>query len=426
MNVSMSLIKEFEELYAEKTIYAVLSFLFICFMNLLCFFTGMFVITADFNRHPDALSGFISFCMIFANMLIISIASIKKYRKTLIASGVANLLILASLIMSFYPQMASYVISTNLVMLTDYLTPFSARNMNSDLIGQIIWTALLLISSVYCFIRAARIKSGKGRVCKNYKRKLTITTAVFFVIAVFSCLIYPASYEYAREYPTWFRVYNNFISEESEQIFNEIYLNEPYENVSKLLENEGYVTTEDYRNSLDRITAKQFDSNLRDFDFVEGYEIWFCPEKEISGNGFVGIRHDGNTVTGIAIGNTVKDMYSKKYRYSYFGYSDMGKIENETELTDYFDSLEKGDFEAELVNKFSEDYGTVYAKHVYLEDGKTKSYYRIYCGISDENEGAYRPKTNYATELLFADGELEYGALYKEEKPAGVPEKVIK
>lgn len=408
--VRNNIFNEFEELYSEKSIFGIMAFVIIGVMNFLCLPLDVWVTSADFNRNPEPVGAFISFCMIFVVFLMISVARVKKYRNTLISIGIINTLIAVVLLFSFYPQMAAYTVGYNLIYLIDHFTPVSMGDtivMGHDvIIVMVLWLVYLIIPAVYCFVEAVRIKKGTANTIKRPKKKIAIFSAVFFAVAIVSCLMYPASEKYINNYPVWFNNYHSYISEDSEKKYNEIILGYDYNQVGKHLSFEGYVPVEAYRNSLDILTQKQFDDNLDEFSFAQGYEIWFNPDKRTDGNSFVGIRSDNGIVTGVGIGNMEDAMYTGEY--SNFGYSDLDTDDDMAAATAYFRALHKGDSEDDVMSSFGVEYGTTYSKRKYLENGTEKSYYRIYC-YKDSFDLHNSPRY---IELLFENGRLASATMY--------------
>lgn len=403
--------REFEELYSEKTVLSIISFAIIGIINFLCFPLDIWVTSADYNRDPDPAGAFTSFCMIFVVLILIIFARVKKYRKMLISVGIINSLIAAVLFFSFYPQMAAYTIGDNIVYLIDRFTPISMFDTlgmaNDGIIITVFWFGFLLVPAFYCFIEAARIKRGVANGIKQPKKKTAIFSAVFLALAIISSLMYPASKEYIDNYPRWFSVYENFISEETEQIFNEIFIGDSYSEVSEKLYSEGYKPIENYRNSLDRLRKKQFDNNVKNFAFADEFEIWFQPDKYIDGNGFIGIKKEDGIITGVGIGDMNKNIYDEKY-YN-FSCLDSCIDTDIFDVTEYFCSLKKGDDETKIMNRFKNEYGTVYSKKIYLENNVQKSYYRVYC--CGTSEGLKDDDQRYI-ELSFENQKLTNGTMY--------------
>ncbi len=404
---------EFEELYSEKSIFGILAFVIIAVMNFICAFLDLWVISADFNRDPDPLSAFISFSMIFVVLIMIVFARIKKYRKTLISIGIVNTLIAVTLLMSFYPQMAAFTLVYNIIYLVDNFTPFLIGHLLSleNIFAMVLWLAILLVPSLYCFIEAVRIKRGTAKTVKKPKNKIGIFSGVFLLVAIVSSLIYPTSEKYIDDYPVWFYEFNNYISDETLQTFEEISIYDKCSEVDNHLCFEGYVNVEQYRDSLDRVTKKQFNKNLQKFNFAEGYEIWFKPEEKVKGNGFVGIKQENGIITAKAIGNIDENMYNEKGNN--FGYSNGDFNHDMYAMFNYFNALEKGDVEADVMSRFGSEFGFIYAKRSSVEDGKEINYYRIYFyGITNPEGKSYEKDDSRYIELTFENGKLLKGTMY--------------
>lgn len=407
---------EFEELYSEKSVLGILAFVIIALMNFMCYPLDLWVTSADFNRDPDSLSSFISFSMIFVVLIMIAFARIKKYRKTLISIGVINTIIAVTLLMSFYPQMAAYTMGFNIVYLIDNFTPFCIGHISAieDIFGMLFWFGFLIVPSLYCFIEAFRIKRGRAKEIKNPKKKVAIFSGIFLAIAIASALLYPVSEKYIDDYPVWFRESNNYISDETSQIYNEISIYDKYSETDNHLSFAGYVPVEQYGNTLDRVRKKQFNKNLEKFDFAEGYEIWFKPDEKIQGNGFVGIKQENGIITGKAIGNLEENMYMGTGNFGYWNDSE----DDMFTMLDYFGSLKKGDAEVEVMSRFGSEFGFVYAKRNTLENGKEINYYRIHCyGLVDPDakKDIDRDDDRYI-ELTFENGVLVKGTMYDKVK----------
>lgn len=407
---------EFEELYSERSIFAVGAFIIVAFMNFLCLPLDLWVTSADFNRDPDPASAFLSFCMIFVVLGMIVYARIKKYRKTLTAIGIVNTLLSVILLVSFYPQMAAYTMSSNLIYLTDLLTPFSLGHLvsmgNQGIVSMAIWFAILLIPAIYCFVTAVKIKKGKVNSVANPQKTAKIFGIVFAVITAVSCLLQPVSAKYVDDYPVWFNCFNNVISDVSQKTFDKISLGDTYSEVAKKLKAEGYTTIEDYEKTLDRLTRKQFRKDTGDFNFPKNYDIWFMPDKYVKGNGFIALRAENNIITGMAVGNVDADMYNEKEQT--FGYTSIDYTHDILGTIEDFRALRKGDSESEVMSKFGTDSGFIYGKRFSVEDGKRCNYYRIYTygKVDLTQEKIYEGNDHRYIELLFENGKLVRGVMY--------------
>lgn len=405
---------EFEELYSEKNIFAVGAFIIIAVMNFLCLPLDLWVTSADFNRDPDPASAFMSFFMIFIVLGMIVFARIKKYRKTLTAIGIINTLLSVLLLASMYPQMAAYTMSSNLIYLADLLTPFSMGHMivmaTNGLLSMAIWVALLIIPAIYCFVTAVRIKRGAANSVANPKKTATVFVAVFAVATVVSCLLQPVGQKYVDDYPVWFDCFHNHISEESQKKFDEISLGDSYIEVSEKLRAEGYTTITDYEKTLDRLTKKQFRTDIKNFSFPDDYAVWFIPEKYVRGNGFIALRAENNIVNGKSVGNIDKHMYNEKEQT--FGYSGVDFKHDMFAVMDNFRALKLGDTEPEVMSKFGD--GFIYTKRFSIEDEKINTYYRIYFyGEMNPEAKLYHEANDHRyIEFLFVEGRLVRGVMY--------------
>ena len=423
---------EFEELYSERSGYETSAFIVIAVMNALCGPLGLWVASVDYNSEPGPVRAFVSSCLILAVLMMIVVARIKKYRKTLISIGIINALIAGSIIYCFYPQSATYTFVENITFLIDRFTPLSMWKIIKDFdTGDyffLLCLLILLISALYCFTAAARIKKGKSKPVKRPVIKIAVFVALYLVFSLVSSLMQPVSRKYIQNYPTWFNTYCHHISEESQKRFDEISIGDSYIDVSECLKAEGYVTFDSYMKSLDRLTKKQFANSLKQFDFVEGCEIWFHPEKLSDGNGFVGLKQRNGIVTAKGIGNMEKNMYTDGYNY--FGYTesydnydlDSGRVISRNialnTLTEYLNALKKGAPETEVMSRFGEEFGTIYTKRFSVEDGKEIGYYRVYCGVvlnPEVSSNYYKEYDRRYIELTFENGKFIKGVIYDEE-----------
>lgn len=407
---------EFEELYSERTIWGIFSFIFILLMNWSCLLLNVWVTSADFNKDPEPLGTFISFMMILAVIALIIFARIKKYRKMLISIGLANLPVAGVYFFCFYPQMAAYSIGYNFLYFMDRFTPIYTSDLSAYGIDGILIAVIMfgfpVAFALYSFIESVRIKKGRAKSVGKPIKKTVIFSAVYFTVTAVSCLILPVAMDYFDEYPVWFEEYNIRISEESENIYDEIGIGDEISDIEAFLYSNGYQPIEKYRNSLDRLGKKQFDDNLRHFDFIDGYTIWFSPDRYIKGNGFIGIKAENGTVTGVGMGNLNKEVYYEaQYDDKNFGISSGLPNDDMKEILDCFEGLNKGDSLNDVMSLFGKEFGELYTERISLENGTVKHYYRIYCR-GDTISNDYWEFDYYYIELQFSDFMLEKGVLY--------------
>lgn len=407
---------EFEELYSEKSVFAIASFLIITVMNYICFYFDLWVISADYNStDPEPGTILISFAMIFLVLGMICFARVKKYRKMLLATGLANLLIAAVVFLVLYPQLAGFALAYNFIYLTDMLTPFSVGHLTYHGLEHIFvmttYYIVLVVPAIYSLAAAFRIKRGLAKNIEKPGKKIGVFSLIYLVVAIVSSLLYPVSEKYLDDYRVWFSNYNNYISQQAQQEFDKIAVGESYSQLSKRLHEKGYVTIEEYKGTLDRITKKQFKQCLKRFDFARDYEIWFNPDFP-DGNGFLGICQQDGVVIAKGVGNMEENMYDEKYQS--FGYSDIDNNDYIPLVTEHFRSLEKGDPWGEVMTVFGKELGTVYAERYSVRDGKIINYYRVYCygRKSDAQRFSYSDYDNRYIELIFENGLLKNATMY--------------
>ena len=418
---------EFENLYSERTWFAVFSAIAVAAINMVCLFSGLWVQTADVKGDPEPVTVMIGFGFIFLVLLIVAVARIKMYRKSLVAAGIINILIPASMILCVYPQNAAFAIAYNSTYLTDILTPIYITDIMSsyahDIFAYFLYWTIPVAIALYCFISAIRIKKGKAKRIKKPKVKIAIFSCVFLIFAVTSSLIYIPAKKHIDNYPKWFGVSYNRITESPESCFNEISIGDSYSDAVTILHSKGYVSVDEYKKSLDKITLKQFNGELRTYDFYDELEIWFIPDNAEYGNGFVGVKSIDGKITGIAIGDICKNVYVEKDslfdKSVYFGYNGANSERHyDVEAAiKHFGLLKKGDSEEIVLSQFIEKYGDVYGKYFSSENGNEKHIYRIYSENSAFEEVVWLvqlPDVRYF-EFVFENGKLTNGAMYDRE-----------
>ena len=412
-----SIFNEFEELYSEKSIFGVVAFFAIQLMNWICYFLGTWVISADFHDDPSIFGTLVSFGMILTICILVIFARIKKYRKMLIAIGLSNILSLAVILFNFYPQCASYSITYNLMYLIELFTPISLGfefiYYDSSIIPAFLMEIIPFVFATYCFVMAVKIKKGSAKTVVNSKKKMLCFSLVFAFIALITAFLLPISLEYTDNYNRWFDEYHNCIIDESDAVFEVISIGDSYNKISNILTSQGYTTAEVYKKTLSRTELKQFKDSYKEFNFAEGYEVWFKTEEVPKGNGFIGIKAENGLITAKAIGNLEKEMYASRTFDGYcFGSEHAGNNNDIVEMNRYFVNLKKGESEEDVLKKISENIGIIYTKRFSSENGIETHYYRIVSEGYIDYE-AIHTTTLYA-ELYFENGKLTDGTLYKE------------
>lgn len=407
-----SIKKDFEELYHERWYYALIAGLIPLIFNVIAAFTGNFIHTADYAGSPSAENVFMSSLFVCFVILQIMFCYKKGYRKSLIATGISNILIICTLIVAFYPQSALYALPLNISYILEKLTPLIMKNPADDLPNIFSWYGTLLFlggTALISFILAKRIKI-KGRS----ERKSLKGIAVLAFIMCGMCFLNGATYrpakDYFREYRIWFDDKDDTVSEQSLEIFDLIPLGCTYDDAKAYLEYLGYVNTEDYIKTLSREEQKMFRYNLGEmkFFFGEDYEIFFEKDKEYyrrDENAFFFVRADEKgTITGkgIGVGSEYEDRYGSKHHHC--------SADNNTDkcIAD-FENLKKGDGKDETLRKLGEENGHFYTVFSENENGVQKDYYRVHS--HGKPKGNYYHNTDLYIQLWFTDELLEKGRL---------------
>lgn len=412
--------EEFEELYHERTWWGLAAAVLIWLMNCMCFPLDIWVYSADFNRDPDPAGAFMSFCMIFAVLGLIAFARIKRYRKMLLCIGIANITVLGILLWCFYPQMAGYSMTYNIIYLVDRFTPllWGDKAIADGIISIIGCFGIPLIFALYSVAASILLKTGKIGKVKNVRKKCIVTASVCAAVCLITCLLQPVGQKYYDDYPVWFSAYDSHIAEETESLYVRINTGDSADAARAVLTGEGFTTIEEYREQLDRLTKKQFDADVSALTFVDGYTVYFHPEKYIKGNGFVGIKEENGVVTGVTVGNIGRYMYDEKNKtFGFFDTRNWKAWDRVSELEEYFGTLKPGDREEELMSEsFGSEFGQIYTKRKCVENGNMITYYRVYFyGLENPDAPDYKRYDSRRVELTFINGALSAGTLYDEE-----------
>ncbi len=399
-------------LYHERFYYAVIAGLVPIIFNLVCAFTGNFVFSAD--RMPDPKGWGVSLSTFFVSFSVLQIIFCfkKGYRKSLVATGISNLLIICSMLLVCYPQSAFYAAPINISYLLEMFTPMIMKNVADDLpdyfavLGAWIYLGVSGLSSFF-LSRAVRKKKNSEKAALS---GVSVLAVILCAASVLSGIIYTPADEYYTGYRTWFDYKNDTITEEALNIYDSIPLGCTYEDAKPYLEYLGYTNTEDYISTLSREEQKMFRYNLSEIDFFfsDDYEIFFKADKEYyyrDDNGLFFIRVDKNglvTGKGIGVGSEYEDSYGSKRHYCSADY-DTDKC-----IAD-FERMKKGDSKTEVLRKLGEDNGHFYTVFSESENGVLKDYYRIHSQTRQTDTYPY--DTDIFIQLWFTDGLLEKGTL---------------
>ena len=395
------LFDEFEELYHERTWWALIPSAIILLLNYLCYPLDVWVTSADYNDEPTGWKILVSFAMLFVCFAFIRFAEIKRFRKMLVGIGLSNLIIAVSMLFCFYPQAALYAVEQNFYLMLDKCTPFT---LDPEYFGLYYYVAiaLLIIIFIYCIIQSVRIK--RGTAGKKTKKGTVVIAVCCVLFAGINTVLYPVSERFCENYPLFFDwlVYS---SDESEELFNNIKIGESFDEVNTYLNGKGWFTLSDCEARLDRNTAKKFRFMRKDrANFSTDYIVWFNPERYVEGNGFVFVRTDSKgCVTEKGVGNPQSFSSVKDYDFRYYNRRDY-VYDNMVELDEDWEKMKIGDSREEIMSNFVTKYGTAYSQ---LQSENSESFAIYVCGSSESNKDDSR----YII-ISFTDDKLTRGDMY--------------
>ncbi len=230
--VNQSISSEFESLYHERAWWALIPAAVILLMNYSCFWFDTWVTSADFNDEPTPAKALISFVMIFICAGFIFFARAKRFRKMLVGTAVANLLIGGTVLICFYPQAALYAIENVAYYLIGRFTPFTVPNYGFPTLFIYGSVACTVLSAVYCIIAAIRIKKGQARPIGNLRTKAIVLGVCFAAVTVCVCVLLPRAEAFTRDS---LKQMNMYTTEESEALSGGIEPNAPYADAAVFL-----------------------------------------------------------------------------------------------------------------------------------------------------------------------------------------------
>lgn len=417
---------EFDELYFEKTWWAVLVFLgvlLIDFFSDVIFFFGALGDSDDFSFYIfDAITSFISIAIVFKG---IGIAYRRGCRKTLTAIGISNAILFAgsllytwmdwmdSIIGVFfsiqYTQAATCAMLDSLFLFLDRCTPLALRTADCFTLGyNIFGPLLLLIFVIASFTLTFKIKRH-GLPHKKSKFRRWSRQIAFALVAVLSVsFFYPAD-QYFNNYPVWFDEYNDSIEADEQNLYNRLCTMKTYEEAKTFLKENGYVSTTEYAETLSYNMSKKFNYNLNriDFFFDDDYEVFFNPKKvspTIQGgayddkNGFLYLKgSEDGTLCGIGVGNGMK----------YNFYMNSSKTSEPKVCLTAFDEIKAGDSKDVVLGSHGEDFGEKVTEFRNITNNGVEEYYRY---ISDGHIG--ESSVTLYVDLYFTNDVLTDGKIY--------------
>lgn len=424
---------EFDELYFEKTWWAVLVFFGVLMIDLFSDIVFFFGAVSDSDSFSfEIFNAIISFISIAIVLKGIGIAYRHGCRKILTAIGIANILLfvcggLATLtrILSFpflfdavfweiqYTQAATCAMLDSLFLFLDRCTPLVLRTADCFTLGYNIFGSLLLVAfGIFPFALSFKIRRH-GLPRKSKKRGQWGRKIAFIFAAILSVSFYYPADQYFNNYPVWFDDANDTIEAEEQNLYNQICVMQTYEEAETFLNENGYVSTDEYTNTLSYNMSKKFNYDLNQIHFFieDDYKIFFNPEKvspTIQGgsyddrNGFLYLkRAEDGTLCGIGVGNA---MYFDEYSHSTYA--------SDPQLClSAFEEIKTGDSKESVLEKYEEDFGEKVTEFRYITNNGTEEHYRF---IS-EGKGDFHINNSIVTlyvDLHFINGTLSDGKLH--------------
>lgn len=424
---------EFDELYFEKTWWAVLAFFGVLLIDLfsdVIFFFGAVSDSDSFSF--EIFNAIISFISIAFVLKGIGIAYRHGCRKILTAIGVANILLfvcggLAYLIRILsihfpfdtvfweiqYTQASACALLDSLFLFLDRCTPLVLRTADCFTLGYDTFGPLLLfVFGSFAFALSLKIKRH-GLPSKTKKWRHFGLQIAFVLVAILSVsFFYPAD-QYFNNYPVWFDETNDTIEEEEQNLYNRLCVMQTYEEAAAFLNENGYVSTDEYADTLSYNMSKKFNYDLNQIHFFieDDYKIFFNPEKvspTIQGgayddrNGFLYLKGDRDgTLCGIGVGNA---MYFEEYSHSTYA--------SDPQLClSAFEEIKTGDSKDFVLEKYEKDFGEKVTEFRYTTDNGIEEHYRF---ISD-GKGDFRINNSIVTlyvDLHFINGTLSDGKIH--------------
>lgn len=406
--IKNTICEKFDELYHEKTLWAVLAGAAVAVMNLLSFPLDIWIDSADHNDDPSTYSAAVSFTFVLAVISLIVFAKAKKYNKMLlgIACGVALTAILP--IMNVYAQAAVYAIVRGTRYLVNEYTPLFIPNSAFVVFAE-FYTYLLvlpLVEIAVCIVSAVRIKHGKttAQTAKRVGKRFAVFAVCYSCIAAFLSYSVPAAVRY-ENYPRPFDK-NAYMSYTSESAFNEIADCGSVEECDKILRENGLITIDDFRKKLGGALRKELDRQIKDFNIPESFIVYVMHDSYTAdGNGFIFLKEEGGKVTLKGVGSTCA-LDDNIFNSMPNGSNTSIKYEA---LSEFFTSLKKGQPEQEIAEKI-ESIGEIYSIFRYGENMNSTAY-RVYFRDASHPDDYTTDFYEAAADLIFTDGKLASGRM---------------
>ncbi len=424
-----SIRNDFEELHFEQTWWAVA-------LSVIMFFVSSTLpLVFEFQIQNARI---LSFILTFAFVSVTYFLYKKGLRKCLIASSISHSVIGLSSFIGFsgvsYYLLAQRSFNEVITYLIELFTPLILYDTSYEMFD---WYMLLYIAAT--LFLAFRIKKH-GKPAKKKPFMPVIFCVIYLVTAVISVCLYDDANNHFMGYGANFTEGLDHITPDAQNYYSVVDENTPYSEFSSLLRENGYMTVDEYKESLDHPGYKYFSQHYDNLEFIlsKEYEVWVHPDRMEFGNSsktvyfedasyyhesyrmdietssdFIEeesytliflLKDEGDKVKSIGVGQLDKELGC---------YSPNGEPENYVDIEaclEYFQSLKGGESEAEVMNYFDSQHREIVGKYKnYTENGKLECYrLRLYSNLScEEYDGI-----DYV-ELWFENGSLKRGKYYK-------------
>ncbi|MBQ2828479.1 MAG: hypothetical protein IJF20_04455 [Clostridia bacterium] len=417
-DVKKSIRKEFEELHIEKTWWSVvIGIILLCFdyVTAITDVLNIFAATGDYYI-PDFYLSFKSFVVITLLILLTVFCYRKGYRKCLFSLGISNLIIGLCPLFCWYSCQAICSIVLNSGFVIDRTTTFVIDSFSEYPVSVLIMSRVFVVLfAVVCIILSEKIKRH-GKPEQKNKKGVAAFMAVMCLVSVSSSVMIEKSGEYFEHYPRWFVTdpyqVKSCIAEMDYYKIKEGML---YDDVVKMLKEEGYFSVEDFEKTLDWNMALKFRHNYEELNLKldEEYEVYFYPTRDYihkeyyyPSNGIIYIsKGEGGLIEskGIGIASEIGDEDYNIERV---------RDDNFDKCIEDFKNLKAGDGKSSVLDKFGAEYGENITLFTTYTDSGTEEYYRFY--INDGYHEYYDAAENddgYA-EIYFTDNKLSQGILH--------------
>ena len=424
-----SIRNDFEELHFEQTWWAVA-------LGVIMFIASSTLpLVLEFQTKNSRI---LSFVITFVYIVLTYFLYKKGLRKCLVASSISHFAIELSLFIGF-PGVSYYLLAQRsfdevISYLIELYTPLILYDMPNDIYD---WYMLLYIAAT--LVLAFRIKKH-GKPAKKKPFIPIIFCVIYLATAVISVSLYDDANNHFMGYGANFTEGLDHITIDAEKYYSTVDENTVYSEFSGLLKENGYMTVEDYKESLGQPGYKYFSQHYDNLEFILGeeYEVWVHPDRMEFGNNsktvyfedasyyhesyrmdietssdFIEeesytliflLKGEGDKVKSIGVGQLDTELG----RYSLSAWSE-NYVDIEASLK-YFQSLKGGESKAEVMNFFDRENGEIIGKYkTYINDNELQCYrLRLYSNLScEEYDGI-----DYV-ELWFENGSLKRGKYHQ-------------